>query len=159
MPLVARILADLVVVVHAGYVLFVVFGLLATLLGAWRGWEWVRNRTFRSVHLAMIGVVVAESWVGITCPLTTWERWLRRQAGEATYHGDFIANWVHELLFIDAPAWVFTAAYTGFGLLVVLTFVLAPPASPGRNQPANPRPSDAVAGQGERAGGEDAAVS
>jgi hypothetical protein len=153
MPLVARILADLVVVVHAGYVLFVVVGLLATLLGAWRGWPWVRNRTFRYVHLAMIGVVVAESWVGITCPLTIWEQWLRQQAGEATYRGDFIANVVHELLFIDAPAWVFTITYTLFGLLVVLTFVLVPPASPGRNQSANPRPWDGVAGEGKSAAG------
>jgi hypothetical protein len=136
MPLVSRILADLVVVIHAGYVLFVVLGWLAVLLGAWRGWKWVRNRTFRYLHLAMIGVVVAESWIGITCPLTTWEQWLRRQAGDSGYRGDFVAHAVHELLFIDAPAWVFTLAYTLFGGLVVLSFVLLPPARTHRNPPA-----------------------
>jgi hypothetical protein len=34
---------------------------------------------------------------------------------------------VHELLFYDAPGWVFTLVYTAFGLLVVAAFILAPP--------------------------------
>jgi len=49
------------------------------------------------------------------------------RAGEATYSGDFLGHWAHELLFYDGPAWVFTIIYAAFGLLVVTTFVLAPP--------------------------------
>lgn len=130
MELLYRILADVVVVLHAAYVLFVIVGLLAVLLGRLRSWQWTRGFWFRIVHLAMMLVVVAETWLGITCPLTTWETALRRRAGQAGYEGDFIARFVHDLLFYDAPDWVFTASYTAFGLLVVASFVLAPPRWP-----------------------------
>ena len=39
----------------------------------------------RLAHLAAIAVVVAESWLGLTCPLTTLESWLRARAGVAPY--------------------------------------------------------------------------
>ena len=68
MSLVSRILADLIVIVHAAYVLFVVLALPVILLGAWPGWGWVRNPVFRYTHLTMILVVVAEAWAGISLP-------------------------------------------------------------------------------------------
>jgi hypothetical protein len=123
----ARIAADVTVVLHFGYVAFVVLGLLLVLLGIACRWQWVRNLWFRIAHLAAILIVVGEAWLGITCPLTTLEQWLRHQAGQTGYRGDFLATLVHDLLFYDAPGWVFTAAYTLFGLLVAATFVLAPP--------------------------------
>jgi hypothetical protein len=122
-----RLLADVVVIVHAAYVLFVIFGLVAVLVGYLRRWEWVRNRTFRLVHLAMILLVVAEAWCGVVCPLTVWEQRLRALAGQTTYQGDFFPNLVHELLFYDAPTWVFTILYTLFGAAVAATLALVPP--------------------------------
>lgn len=119
--------ADLVVAAHFAYVGFVVLGLLLTLTGIASRWEWVRNPWFRGVHLAMILVVVAESWFGVTCPLTTWEKDLRRAAGQASYGGDFVGRWLHEVLFFELPPAVFTAIYMAFGVLVLATFVLAPP--------------------------------
>ena len=119
--------ADFIVVIHFAYVAFVVFGLLLTLLGIVCGWGWVRNVWFRGVHLAMIGIVVAEAWLGITCPLTTWEKQLRRLAGETTYGGDFVGRWLHEVLFFDLPPWTFTLIYTAFGIAVAATWYVAPP--------------------------------
>lgn len=119
--------ADAVVAVHVAYVAFVVVGLLLTIAGAIRGWRWVRNPWFRGVHLAMIGIVVAEAWLGITCPLTAWEKQLRRLAGESTYGGDFLGRWLHEILFFDLPPWIFTLIYTAFGLAVAATWYFAPP--------------------------------
>jgi hypothetical protein len=87
-------------------------------------------------HLAMIGVVAAEAVCGIPCPLTEWEKLLRERAGEATYSGSFIGRLAHDLLFIEAPAWMFTLAYVTFFLAVLATFVLAPPRWPGRPDPA-----------------------
>ena len=75
----------------------------------------------------MILIVVVQALLGIMCPLTVWEQALRRLAGQQTYRGAFVANLVHDLLFFDAPPWVFTVCYCSFGLLVVLTLVLAPP--------------------------------
>lgn len=127
MPFLYRILADAIVVFHAAYVLWVILGLLLTLLGMFRRWQWIRNPWFRWSHLAMILIVVVESWLGIVCPLTTWEQALRAKAGDETYRGDFLANFVHEALFIEAPPWAFTVGYTIFGLLVLATFLWAPP--------------------------------
>ena len=52
------ILADLVVVAHFAYVLFVILGLLAVLVGRFAGWKWTRKFWFRVVHLTMIAIVV-----------------------------------------------------------------------------------------------------
>jgi hypothetical protein len=72
-----RLAADVVVVLHAAYVWFVVFGQLAILIGILRRWAWVRNKWFRWLHLLAISIVVFESLLGIVCPLTTLEGWLR----------------------------------------------------------------------------------
>jgi hypothetical protein len=127
-----RILADLLVVAHAAYVLFVVLGQAAILVGLATRRAWARIAWFRSVHLAMIGVVVFEAALGLACPLTVWERELRRLAGRASYRGDFVGYWVHRMLFFQAEPWMFTLVYGLFGLLVAATFVLAPPRRPGR---------------------------
>ena len=42
------------------------------------------------------------------------------------YQVDFIVNWVHSLLFIEAEPWTFTLCYSVFELVVLLTFFLAP---------------------------------
>ena len=127
MSLLYRTAADLTVILHMGYALFIVLGQLVILAGIVLRWSWIRNRTFRCVHLAAILIVVAESLLGITCPLTTLEKWLRLQAGQASYRGDFIANFVHDLLFVEFQPWVLTVAYVTFGALVASTFWLAPP--------------------------------
>lgn len=127
MALLYKVLADLVVTSHVAYVAFVVLGIVAIWYGIIQKREWARSRALRYTHLAMILIVVVEAWIGMTCPLTIWEQWLRTRAGQAAYQGDFIANWLHEMLFFEASPWVFTVAYTAFGLLVVATFLVAPP--------------------------------
>ncbi|MCY2989904.1 MAG: DUF2784 domain-containing protein [Planctomycetota bacterium] len=127
MATVYRLVADAVVMVHFSYVAFVVVGLLAILLGVACRWDWVRNVWFRSLHLLAILVVAAEAVCGITCPLTTWEQRLRMLAGDTAYQGDFIADLTHRLLFYEFQPWVFTLCYVLFGLVVLATFVLAPP--------------------------------
>lgn len=121
------LLADAVLLLHAALVAFVVLGLPLVGLGNARGWSWVNSRWLRGLHLLTIAVVVGESWLGIECPLTTLEAWLRLQAGQDTHGQGFIAHWVGRLLFYEAPAWVFTSVYTGFGLLVAWTWWRWPP--------------------------------
>jgi hypothetical protein len=135
------LLADLIVVIHAIWVSVVVLGLLAVLVGATRGWGWVRNIWFRLIHLGMIGVVVCESVCGIPCPLTVWEDSLRRAAGQAVTDGTFIGRWVHDLLFFEAPPWVFTTVYCLFGAAVLGTMILLPPRFPTSTRRPDNQPS------------------
>lgn len=121
------IAADVLLFSHALFVAFVVLGLALILVGGLIDWAWVKNRWFRVAHLAAIGIVVLQSWLGVICPLTTWEMVLRERAGVDTYAGSFIAHWLDALLYYQAPAWVFTACYTGFAALVVACWFWVPP--------------------------------
>ncbi len=112
---------------HALFVLFVVGGLAAVYTGRLLGWCWIRNRAFRIVHLAAIGIVVGQSWLGVICPLTRFEMALREAAGDATYSGAFVAHWVERLLYFDAPWWVFVAGYSVFGVAVAAAWFIVPP--------------------------------
>jgi Protein of Unknown function (DUF2784) len=140
-----RMLADLLVVIHATYVGFVVLGLVAILTGVVFRWKWVRNPWFRWIHISMIGIVVAEALAGIPCPLTVWERQLREGAGQVAYAGDFIGYWTHRFLFYRAEPWVFTVIYAVFGLAVLAAFILAPPRWRGRTK--NLMPPGPIASQ------------
>lgn len=124
----ARWAADLVLAVHAAFVVFVVGGQILILIGWWRRWQWPRQPLFRWLHLIAIGVVVIEAWFGWVCPLTALEDALRRGSGGAVY-GDagFIAYWLRWLVFWRAPPWLFTTLYTAFALLVALSFRGYPP--------------------------------
>ena len=127
-----RVAADLILLAHSLFVAFVVLGLLLILAGKPLGWSWVRNPWFRAAHLAGIGIVVLQAWLGIVCPLTTWEMALRAKAGDAVYSGAFVAHWLETVLYYQAPPWVFTVAYTAFGALVVLSWIWVRPRPFGR---------------------------
>lgn len=122
--------ADAILFFHAFVVVFIVFGLLLVFVGGVRNWSWVRNFWFRLLHLAGVGFVVLQSWLGEICPLTIWEMEFRMKAGDASYTGSFIAHWVENLLYYRAPGWVFVLVYSLFGLLVVGSWFLVTPARP-----------------------------
>lgn len=119
--------ADGLLLVHALFVIFVVFGLALVLVGKALGWHWIRNPWFRWAHLIAISFVVVQTWLNQVCPLTTWEMSLREKAGETVYSGTFISHWVSKLLYHSAPDWVFALVYTAFGTLVFVAWFWAPP--------------------------------
>ena len=121
------LLADFVLLVHLAVVVFVVGGLLLIVAGNVRHWRWVNSVVFRVTHLLAVGVIVVQAWLGELCPLTVLESWLRAQAGEAAYSASFIEHWVQQLVYYDAPFWVFTLVYTLFGLVVAATWWFFPP--------------------------------
>jgi hypothetical protein len=120
------LLADVVVVLHLVYVSFVLFGFAAIWLGVALKWGWVRRSAFRIPHLVCTLIVPLEALGGLVCPLTTWERELRAEAGQRPEDIAFVARLARDLLFYEAPEWVFTLCYVLFGLLVLWTFFLVP---------------------------------
>jgi hypothetical protein len=126
-----RILADLLVTLHLAFVMFIVLGMAAILLGIVFKWQWVHNFWFRAIHLLLIAAVVIEGFLGFTCPLTDWEDQLRAKAGETVAQGTFIGRMIHEILFVDISTSVLSILYCIFGLGVLMAFILAPPRRPG----------------------------
>jgi hypothetical protein len=121
------LMADAILVGHLLFVVFVVLGLILIFVGKFLSWQWVRNPWFRVTHLLATGVVVLQSWLGVICPLTIWEMDLRSKAGESVYEDSFITHWLTELLYYQAPPWVFVVCYTLFGGLVLSSWFLVRP--------------------------------
>jgi len=84
-----RLLADVVLVAHLGFVLFVVAG--GFLILRWPGMAWVQ------LPSACWGLVV--EWSGWSCPLTPLENRLRAQGGAAGYAGGFVEHYLVPVLY------------------------------------------------------------
>lgn len=84
-----RVLADLILVVHLAFVVFVVAGGLLVLR-----WPWVAV-----VHIpaAIWGVFI--EYTGGICPLTPLENSLRRSGGQVGYSGSFIDHYIQPILY------------------------------------------------------------
>ena len=84
-----RVLADLVVVTHLAFVLFVVLG--GFLLLRWRRFAWV--------HVPAILWAALIEFAGWVCPLTPLENWLREAAGASAYPQGFIEHYIFPVLY------------------------------------------------------------
>jgi hypothetical protein len=89
--MVYHILADIVVVVHLSFVMFVVVGGLLVL--RWRPVVWVH------IPAAVWGVLI--EFGGWMCPLTPLEKWLRTLGGGVEYRSDFIQHYLLSVLYPD----------------------------------------------------------
>ena len=114
--------ADAILYTNVLFAMFIVGGLLLVFTGKLLSWSWVRNPWFRLLHLISISIIVLQSWLGILCPLTSWEMALRSKAGDTVYAGSFVSHWLGVLLYYQAPEWVFIVCYTVFGILVLASW-------------------------------------
>ena len=128
-------MADLVLLLHFGVVVFVAGALPVIVAGNRLGWHWVNAPWFRLLHLGAIACVAVQGWLGIECPLTTLEVRLRAESGGPPMAQGFIAHWVQRLMFYTAPNWVFNLVYTGYGLLVAALWWVFPPRWPRSQRP------------------------
>jgi hypothetical protein len=82
-------MADLIVLAHFAFVLFVVCGAAAVLRWRWVVW----------LHIPAVLWAALIEFSGWMCPLTPLENRFRRQHGESTYDVDFIAHYILPLLY------------------------------------------------------------
>jgi Protein of Unknown function (DUF2784) len=88
-PVPYRILADVVMVLHLAFIVFVAIGSLLVL--KWRRLVWP--------HLAVVAWAAAIVSIGFTCPLTPVEKHLRERAGSSSYEGGFIDHYLDGLVY------------------------------------------------------------
>ena len=84
-----RLLADIVVAAHLGFVLFVVLG--GFLLRRWR------RLIYLHIPTAIWGALI--EFAGWICPLTPLENYLRRLGGQAGYSGGFVEHYIIPVLY------------------------------------------------------------
>ncbi len=104
----ARIAADLVVLAHLGFILFVILGGLLVL--RWPRMAWVH------IPAVIWGALI--EFAGWVCPLTPLENWLREASGTAGYQGGFIEHYLVPIVYPDALTRE-TQILLGAGVLVV----------------------------------------
>ena len=118
------ILAALILAVHLGIIAFNLFGLVAIPLGAWRGWRFVREPSWRMLHVASLAVVALQAMAGRACLLTVWQDEL---TGSPPGTAPLIMHWINAVLFWPLPLWVFGIIYIAIFAFVVLLLWLVPP--------------------------------
>lgn len=84
-----RLLADATLVLHLAFIAFVVLGGLIVLRVPGLAW----------LHLPAVAWGAITEFLGLVCPLTPLENWLRHRGGEAGYAGDFIEHYVTALIY------------------------------------------------------------
>lgn len=122
-----KMCADLIVVVHFIWILFMIIGFMLTLYGFW--WrKFFDMWLLRSIHLLGIVCVAVLGLLRMYCPLTVWENLLREQYDPtSTYPGSFIVYYIEKLVY---PAvnplliQISTILITG---ITILVFIIRPP--------------------------------
>ena len=106
-----RLGADLVLIVHLAFVLFVVLGGLLV-----SRWTWVMR-----IHLAALCWGALVELAGWVCPLTPLEGRLRELGGQAAYEGDFVGHHITGFLY---PRGLTRSMQIWLGISVLLLNVL-----------------------------------
>ena len=93
-------LAVFVLLVHALFIVWVVFGAFVT-----------RSRPIlRWLHIASLVWGILTELLPWPCPLTVLENWLEAKAGVQPYQGGFLLHYLDKLVYPDISSTVLTAA-------------------------------------------------
>ena len=107
----ARYLADLTVILHFGFILFVVFG--GFLAFKWRKVSWVHIPAFLWGGMIEIG-----GWI---CPLTHFENYFRHAAQLEGYADSFVERYILPIVY---PALMTDVPFPREGFIAIGCFVL-----------------------------------
>ena len=107
-----RLAADLLVLLHLAFILFVCLGGLLALRRP--RWLWLHGPAL------LWGVAV--EFTGWVCPLTPWEWALRELAGEAGYRGSFIEHYLVPLIY--PPGLTANAQWVLGGLVLAVNAIV-----------------------------------
>ena len=133
-----KVLADLVVVIHFGWILFILWGFILTVCSfififvlrtAKERWGVFFERwIFRTVHLGGIVYVAILTVLGKYCPLTILENELRgRYNTEMTYPGSFVVHYIEKIVYPEVNFLLFVIPTMIIAVFTMLVFLIRPP--------------------------------
>lgn len=122
-----KILADIIVVMHFAWILFMLIGFIFTIAGFF--WKRFFDRwLFRTVHLFGIIYVSTLALMGKYCPLTIWENTLRQEYDpNLTYPGSFMIHYAEKLVYPDINPLIIQIPTTFIAVFSILAFIIKPP--------------------------------
>lgn len=122
-----KVLADIIVFVHFGWILFMIGGFIFTIAGFfWKRFFdlWL----LRSLHLSGLTYVAILAILEKYCPLTILENILRqRHNPELTYPGSFIVHYVEKLIYPDVDPFIIVVPTIFMAIFTIVIFVVRPP--------------------------------
>lgn len=133
-----KILADIIVVMHFAWILFMLLGFILTLCGffstyvlrtsadRWKGFfdKWL----FRILHLFGIVYVSFLAIMGKYCPLTIWENSLRAKYDPTlTYSGSYIVHYIEKLVYLDVNLLAILIPTIFIAIFTLVVFIIKPP--------------------------------
>ena len=125
MAVIYRLAADVTVLVHFAFIVFVMFGALL-----------VRKRpVLKYAHWVALSYGLLVEVFNWYCPLTLFEQYLRQQAGKVGYERSFLVHYLDKLIYWDVPQWVLIA---GTAIVVALNIVFYCRAGRGKTAQAVP---------------------
>ena len=85
----AYLLANILLIIHFGFIVFALFGGLFLFRYRWVAW----------VHIPAFIWAALISFAGWICPLTPWEVSLRKAAGQEGYSGGFVEHYLTPIIY------------------------------------------------------------
>jgi hypothetical protein len=105
--MIASVAADLLVILHLLFILFVLLGGLLT-----ARWPWI---IFLHIPAAIWGALI--EYRGWICPLTPIEQRLRQVAGEVSYDSGFVEHYILPIIY---PDYLTREIQIGMGTVVIV---------------------------------------
>ena len=123
-----RVMADIFMVIHFAWILFMLLGLALTVRAFFRPGFFDRW-LFRTIHLVGIMFVAALEALKAYCPLTLWENALRRHYDPShEYPGSFIIGYLEHLIYPNVSPAVVMVPTVLIALFILAVFIIKPPA-------------------------------
>ncbi len=123
-----KIFADLIVVIHFAWILFMLVGFIRTIRGFWKK-NFFDRWLFRTLHLCGIAYVGLLAVLRQYCPLTILENTLRvKYNPDLTYPGSFIVFYVEKLVYPDLNPSIIWGYTIFIAVFTIVVFIIKPPA-------------------------------
>ena len=116
-------LADIILILHFLIVIFITVGFIIIPIGYYYNWNWIQNFKLRLFHFGLMFIVTFETLVGITCPLTSIENYLRGINNSKS----FVSFWIEKIIYWDFPTSFFMFLYFVFLGWTLLMWKIYPP--------------------------------
>lgn len=123
-----KILADLIIIVHFTWILFMLLGFFWTVYAILFSQKFFQRWVFRTLHLLGIFYVGSLSLLGQVCPLTIWENSLRAKYDPSqVYSGSFIVHYIENLVYPELDVLVIKIATLFIAVFSISIYILKPP--------------------------------